>query len=130
MTRILRSAIFFLCSALVSLGALAAQPATFRIGVAPHSSARVIVGMYQPLRTHLEQALGQPVDIVTAPDFTEFARRAMQQQYDLAITTGHQARLLQTDAGYLPLLTYQSDFRAVALVARDKPYQQPSPWKT
>ena len=35
-----------------------------------------------------------PVEIVTAPDFTEFARRAMAQDYDIAITTGHQARLL------------------------------------
>lgn len=84
-----------------------AANAPFRIGVAPHSSARVIIEMYQPLRLHLEQALHLPVEIVTAPDFTEFARRAMAQQYDIAITTGHQARLLQTDAGYLPLLTLE-----------------------
>lgn len=99
-----------------------AEPArAFSIGVAPHSSARLIIGMYQPLRQHLERTLGQPVEIVTAPDFTEFARRAMQGRFDLVITTGHQARLLQTDAGYLPLLTYQAEFRAVALVPRDSP---------
>lgn len=98
-------------------GTPAALP--FRIGVAPHSSARVILEMYQPLRLYLEQALGSPVEIVTAPDFTEFARRAVAQQYDIAITTGHQARLLQSDAAYRPLLTYQSDFKAVALVGPD-----------
>jgi len=97
----------------------------FRIGVAPHSSARVIIEMYQPLRLYLEQVLQRPVEIVTAPDFTEFARRAMAQNYDLAITTGHQARLLQTDARYLPLLTYQADFKAVALVAADSRYREP-----
>lgn len=97
----------------------------FRIAVAPHSSARVLIEMYQPLRRVLEQALQRPVEIVTAPDFTEFARRAVAQQYDLAITTGHQARLLQTDAAYLPLLTYQSEFTAVALVAADSPYREP-----
>lgn len=103
-----------------------AQPAkVFRIGVAPHSSARVIIEMYQPLRQHLEKALYLSVEIVTAPDFTEFARRAVAQQYDLVITTGHQARLLQSDAAHLPLLTYKADFRAVALVFRDSPYQKP-----
>jgi phosphonate transport system substrate-binding protein len=102
-----------------------AAPAAFRIGVAPHSSARVIIEMYQPLRQHLEQVLKRPVEIVTAPDFTEFARRSMAQQYDIAITTGHQARLLQTDAGYLPLLTYKADFKAVAVVAANSRLREP-----
>lgn len=116
-----------LFSAIIFPITASAAPATpFRIGVAPHSSARVIVGMYQPLRAHLEKVLSLPVEIITAPDFTEFARRAANQQYDIAITTGHQARLLQTDAGYLPLLTYKSDFRAIALVAKESAYQAPT----
>ena len=102
----------------------AAAP-TFVIGVAPHTSARVILEMFQPLRRQLEASLGQPVAIQTAPDFTEFARRALHQDYDLAITTGHQARLYQTDAGYLPLLTYKADFVAVALVDRNGPIKRP-----
>lgn len=102
-----------------------AASGTFRIGVAPHSSARVILEMYQPLREYLSRELKQPVEIVTAPDFTEFARRAVAQQYDIAITTGHQARLLQTDARYLPLLTYQSDFKSVVVVEAVSPYQKP-----
>lgn len=88
-----------------------------RLGIAPHTSARVILEMYQPLRVQLEKALGIPVEVMTAPDFTEFARRMLHQDYDIAVTTGHQARLAQTDAQYIPLLTYSADFRAVALVA-------------
>lgn len=120
--------VFFLLLPLLAQAAPAMQQTLkppFRIGVAPHSSARVIIEMYQPLREHLEHALQRPVEIATAPDFTEFARRAMTQQYDIAITTGHQARLLQTDARYLPLLTYKSDFKAVAVVAADSSIQQP-----
>jgi phosphonate transport system substrate-binding protein len=79
--------------------------------------------MYQPLRLQLEKALGMPVEVVTAPDFTEFARRMVHQDYDIAITTGHQARLAQTDAQYTPLVTYSADFRAVALVAESSPYK-------
>ncbi len=94
----------------------------FRIGVAPHTSARVILEMYQPLRVFLENALQRPVEIVTAGDFTEFAKRGMAQQYDIAITTGHQARLLEADANYQPLLTYKADFKAVILVAANGPY--------
>jgi len=94
-------------------------PNVFRIGVAPHTSARVILEMYQPLRKQLEAALGVPVEVVTAPDFTDFARRMLHQEYDIAITTGHQARLAQTDAEYTPLITYAADFRAVALIPGD-----------
>jgi phosphonate transport system substrate-binding protein len=109
-----------------ALHAQAATPATFRIGVAPHTSARVILEMYQPLRQSLEKALDRPVEVVTATDFTEFARRALAQQYDLVITTGHQARLLQTDAAYQPLLTYRADFRAMVLVAEAADYRKPA----
>lgn len=100
-----------------SLAATAQTQAVFRLGIAPHTSARVILEMYQPLRTQLERALAMPVEVVTAPDFTEFARRTLHQEYDIAVTTGHQARLAQTDGEYTPLITYSADFRAVAVVA-------------
>lgn len=95
------------------------------VGVAPHTSARVIIEQYQPVRTALAQALGRPVEIVTAPDFTEFARRALDQEYDIAITTGHQAELLRADAGYRPLVTYRADFLAVLVVDRQSPMKKP-----
>lgn len=97
--------------------AVAQDASLFRIGVAPHTSSRVIIEMYQPLRQHLQKTLGTPVAIVTAPDFTEFARRALNQEYELVITTGHQAELLRADARYRPLLTYRAPFRAVIAVA-------------
>lgn len=100
----------------LSVMAQAPSPAIFRLGIAPHTSARVILEMYQPLRAQLEKALGVPVEVVTAPDFTEFAKRMLHQDYDIAVTTGHQARLAQTDGDYVPLITYSADFRAVTLV--------------
>lgn len=101
---------------LCSSGTWAQTPTTFKLGIAPHTSARVILEMYQPLRLQLERALGLSVDVVTAQDFTEFARRMLRQEYDMVVTTGHQARLAQTEGEYSPLLTYSADFRAVALV--------------
>jgi phosphonate transport system substrate-binding protein len=102
---------------------------SFVIGVAPHTSARVILEMYQPLRSSLEKSLKLPVEVVTAPDFDNFARRALAGEYDMVITTGHQARLLQTDAGYLPLLTYKADFKAVAFVAKKGAIRSPQDLK-
>ena len=108
---------------------LRADDQTFHVGVAPHTSARVIIEMYQPLRVALEKSLGQPVVIETAPDFTEFGRRALRQTYDIAITTGHQARIYEVDGSYLPLITYKAEFKAVALVAKNGPYHSPADLK-
>ena len=100
---------------------MACAGGTFVIGVAPHTSARVILDMYQPLRLYMEKALNMQVEIVTAQDFDTFARRGLAQEFDLAVTTGHQARLFQTDSKYLPMLTYKAEFKAVALVAAAGP---------
>lgn len=127
MFRVFRVAAAMLAG-LASVSAWAQAPAAdepFLVGVAPHTSARVIIEQYQPVRGALAAALGRPVEIVTAPDFTEFARRAMAQEYDIAITTGHQAELLWADAGYLPLVTYKADFRAVLVVDRASAMKKP-----
>jgi len=102
---------------------------SFVIGIAPHTSARVIIEMYQPLRHYLENALKTRVDIVTAPDFDTFAHRALNNSYDLVVTTGQQARLLQVDAGYIPLLTYKAIFKAVAVVPKNNRITTPADLK-
>lgn len=107
----------------VATGPAAAQDGgSFKVGIAPHTSARVILEQYQPVRRAIEAAVGRPVEIVTAPDFTVFARRALDQDYDLAITTGHQAQMLHSDAGYRQLLTYKADFKAVVVAAKGTKY--------
>lgn len=107
------SAIGLLLAAAVAM----ASDMPFRVGVAPHTSARLIVQQYQPLRASLEKSLGQPVEIATAQDFTDFARRALRGEYDIAITTGHQGLLLRDDARYLPLVTYRAPFQAVVVAS-------------
>jgi len=117
-----RGAVLWVCVAfcfgiLFSAGVKAAEPTldgkTLVIGVAPHTSARALFTSYQPLRLFLQTRLQRDVRIVSAPNFEEFMRRALAGRYDIAITTGHQARLLQTDVVFLPLVTYQADFRVV-----------------
>lgn len=118
--------IFLTMSLLLLSAGMTMAADTFVIGVAPHTSARVILEMYQPLRQYMEKALKMPVEIITAPDFGAFARRGLSQEYDLAVTTGHQARLFQVDAGYIPLLTYKADFKAIVLVNANGSIHSPS----
>ena len=108
---------------------LASAGDVFVIGIAPHTSPRVILEMYGPLRLHMEKTLGMSVEIVTAPNFDIFAQRSLAQEFDIAVTTGHQARLFQKDAGYIPLLTYKADFKAVALVRANGTIKEPSDLK-
>ncbi len=112
--------LLLISTAIASVGDL------FVIGVAPHTSPRVILEMYAPLRQYLEETLGMPVDVVTAPNFDIFAQRGLAQEFDIAITTGHQARLFQKDAHYTPLLTYKADFKAVALVLDKGTIREPT----
>jgi phosphonate transport system substrate-binding protein len=121
--------ILFITSLLLLTATMTHAGNAFVIGVAPHTSARVILEMYQPLRQYMEKALGMPVEIVTAPDFDTFARRGLAQDFDIAVTTGHQARLFQADAKYIPLLTYKADFKAVTLVTTGSPVKKPSDLK-
>jgi phosphonate transport system substrate-binding protein len=114
---------------MLSVNMASAADKTFVIGVAPHTSARVILEMYQPLRVYMEKALGMPVEVATAPDFDTFARRGLAQELDLAVTTGQQARLLQIDAKYIPLLTYKADFKAMAVVAAGSSILKPTDLK-
>jgi len=113
--------IAMIAGTLVPVSGRAGDEEPLRIGVAPHTSARFVLELYQPLREHLERELNRPVDVMTAPDFTTFVRRALALDYDIAITTGHQAQVLRVDAGCLPLRTYAAEFRAVVVVPVESP---------
>ena len=60
----------------------------FVISIAPHSSPRVILEMYAPLRLYMEKALGMSVEIVTAPDFDIFVQRGIAQEFDITVSGG------------------------------------------
>ncbi len=104
---------------LLLIPALAAeQLKPLEIGVFPNLSARAVVTMYQPVRDFLEQRLGRPVQLYTAPDFRTFVERTQDGEYDLVVTAPHLARLAQTESGYIPLANYASPLRALVVVPR------------
>lgn len=107
--------------AAVSCAAVAAGQQALSVGLFPYLSARQLVDTYQPLREFLEQRLGRPVMLYTAPDFKSFVRRTQGGEFDVIVTAPHFARLAQVDGGYLPLFTYRNDIAAAVVVRKNGP---------
>lgn len=115
---------------LLSFIALSAGPAyaadspsgkVLNVGVVPYLSARALVTSYEPIRLYLEQALGMPVKIYTAPGFKPFYLNARQGDYDLVITAAHFARLLQKEQNFIPLVRYAGGNRCMIMTALSSP---------
>jgi phosphonate transport system substrate-binding protein len=88
-----------------------------QVGVVPYISARVLVATYEPMRLYLEQVLGRPVKIYTATGFRQFFINAKNGDYDLIITSGHLARLLQKEYQFTPLLRYSTGGSGLVMTA-------------
>lgn len=100
-------------------GSMAAESAPLIFGLFPNLSPRTLVTIYQPMRDFLENELGQPVELVTATDFSAFTRRMLAKEYDLIVAAPHLARLGQVDAGYRLLFHYDQPIQAYLVVAND-----------
>lgn len=109
------------------LAAAADAPAQGRliVGLVPNVSARTLIAAFQPVREHLERALGQPVELYTAPDFRTFHERTQRGEYDLVVTPAHFAWLAIREAKYAPLVTYLNPLQGLVIVRQDSPIDSP-----
>ena len=71
-----------------------------RFAIFPYVSPGKLVQFHLPLKKHLEQSLGRPVSLVSAPDFDTFAQRTADGEYDYVLTAPHLARLAERRSGY------------------------------
>lgn len=94
-----------------------------RLGIFPYVTPVQLAKFHNPLRDYLEQTMGRPVVLVTAPSFPEFIARTQQGVYDFALTAPHLARLAQVRDGYEPLVKTGHLIRGVYLVPKDSPIQ-------
>lgn len=93
-----------------------AQDNSIKIGIAPHSSTRVILQSHQDLKLFLEKYFKKPVNILTAKNFSEFTKRSnMGTYYDLILTSPNLAVLAQRLGGYTPLMTYKKGLSTILL---------------
>lgn len=92
-----------------------------QFGVLPNVSARVILTNYRPFREYLEAALGQPVEVTTAPDFREFHARTLAGAYDLVVTASNLGRLAQVDANLELIAGFDPPIPALLVMRKAAP---------
>ena len=87
-----------------------------RVGIAPHSSARLIFEAHQDLKIFLERAFQRPVQILTAKTFSEFSKQCNEgDKYDLILTSPNLAYLAEKFAHYIPVMTYTKGLEVIIL---------------
>jgi phosphonate transport system substrate-binding protein len=91
-----------LAAALLATSGLRAQSPLrdLRVGLVPYLSTRAMLGLYQPLRQHLEATLRGPVTLFTAADFRALAENTRDGEYALALLPGHLVRIAVEDWGH------------------------------
>lgn len=92
-----------------------------RVAVVPYLTTSVLLKLFEPIRAHLERALGRRVELYTAPDIRTHIRRIQKPEFDAVITAAHMGRIAQLDAGYVPVAGFESPLRGIIAVRRDSP---------
>jgi phosphonate transport system substrate-binding protein len=94
------------------------QAGRLRLGIVPFNSALVLFQMHQPLRAHLEKALGQPVTLYTSVDHARFYEETLASAFDIVVISPHLG-VMAMEAGFLPLLRYRKEMRIGIIVRKE-----------
>lgn len=108
---------------LTNSGHILADQKGIEFGVLQTLSTRTILKTYQPVREYVEEKLGQPVALVTAPDYRTFLERTQHGEYRFVVTAPHFARLAQSEAGYVPMVRLKRELQAIVVVPHDSKIQ-------
>lgn len=93
----------------------AARPV--RIGLLPTIPTLSLLRLYDPLRLHLQQALGRPVELYTSANFRAHLDDVQTQEFDVLVTAPHFG-VIALDEGYVPLVRYKPELRPVIIVPK------------
>lgn len=108
---------------LLAGGTLLSSPAwaqeVMSIGIVPYLTPNVLMVLFKPLRTHLEQDIGCSFDLYTSPDVRTFVTRIRKPDFDLVVTSAHTSRLAQLEGGYQPLVRFSGPLRAAVIAGRN-----------
>ncbi|WP_239988533.1 phosphate/phosphite/phosphonate ABC transporter substrate-binding protein [Paramagnetospirillum kuznetsovii] len=102
---------------------LAEDARPLRIGLLPTIASLSLLRLYDPLRRHLQQALGRPVDLYTSASFRAYADDVMAESFDMVITAPHFG-VMAFDKGYVPLFRYRLELRPVIIVPKGSPIHE------
>jgi phosphonate transport system substrate-binding protein len=115
-----------LCVAGLSLvwGAVAEAADIVRVLLLPYTNTVALMRVHQPLRAHLQQQLGQPVELFTSADFPAHFDEIKRGDYDIAVTGPHFGAWAVTH-GARPLLRYSPSLSPILAVRKDSPIRTP-----
>jgi phosphonate transport system substrate-binding protein len=92
--------------------------APLKLGIMPFNSALALTKTHQPLRQHLQNTLGRPVDIFTSTDYFTFLNEMLDGRFDIAIAGPHFGSMAM-DRGWVPLFRYKAILQPVFVVRPD-----------
>lgn len=79
---------------LAPAAALLAQQPSLRIALVPYLPPRALLEVWEPLRTYLAAALGERVEMYSAPNFRALIESARARAQDMTLTPVHLGQLL------------------------------------
>jgi phosphonate transport system substrate-binding protein len=96
-------------------------PNDIEIPVLPYLSTERLLTLYDPLRRHLQEALGLSVRIVTSPDYRRFVADVARGDHLLVLNAAHMARLAEVDSGYRSIVQSINPLDALVIVRAEDP---------
>ena len=94
-----------------------AEPPPLSIGIMPFNSTLALFKIHQPIRLQLQETLGRPVELFTAPDYPSYLKECQAGRFDLLITGPHLGVMVM-ESGYQPLLQYKTRLQPVIVVKK------------
>jgi phosphonate transport system substrate-binding protein len=107
---------------LAGVPVMAAAPVPLRLGIMPFNSALALLKTHQPLREHLQNSLGRPVELFTSADYFTFINEVLDGRFDLLIAGPH-IGVMSIDKGYVPLFRYRATLQPIFVVRPDSGIQ-------
>lgn len=103
-------------------GAAGAE-ATLTFGIFPYRTPQWLMTHFAPLRDYLQQASGQRVNMVTAPDYRKYLERIRSGDYDILFTAPHFGRLAEKEYQYQRIAMTRYQIQGVIVVLKTSPIQ-------
>ncbi len=88
-----------------------------RVGLLPTIATLSLLSLYDPLRQHLQEALGRPVELYTAPNFQAYLDDVQAEEFDVLVAAPHFG-VLAYDRGYVPLYHYDQELTPLIVVPK------------
>lgn len=88
-------------------------------GFLPILSTQRLITRFKPLVDQLSVELGQPIQMETASDFSEFIKRTRAKRYDIVFTAPHLYYLANEESGYKVIARVNaSDLKAIIVATK------------